>query len=343
METVLKSLIVGVLLSANLFAQKGKEMQFPQISFNRSFVDSSLNQDEALFELSFSAMGVSLNKKAKITFSCNGVVQTLHPDPNGNILVKVMPGKYLFYFFYNKNHHEIKTDSILIRPGHRTQMKVAFRTARTQIYTKKPVIYVYPKERMEVSIKLNLNGKLDFTYPKYDDGWTFTANPDGTIELGDVSDEAVAKSGQKHHYLFWDGTADLDINEINLNEGFVVNQVHLVAFFEEKLSAMGLNSHEIEDYITYWGPLMSKYENTYVHFMFTEEYDAIATLDVNPKPDNLFRVFMLWSEFTGADTAPLADQTLQSFTREGFTLVEWGGAHVEGLTDMIPNPTTRAR
>jgi len=266
-------------------------------------------------------MGVALDHKQAINFSCNGVIQTLNPDPNGHIVVRVVPGKYIFNFYYDQSHYEITTDSILIQPGYRSLMKVHFRKARVNVYTKKPVIYVYPQERTTVTIQLNLNGELEFTYPQYNNGWTFTANPDGTIEQGD----------KIHHYLFWDGTADLELDQINLAEGFVVNRENLIVFFEEKLAAMGLNSHEIEDYITYWGPLMSKYENTYVHFMFTSAYDQIATLDIQPKPDKIFRVFMLWSEFKEGDTAPLIEQNIQSFKREGFSIVEWGGAYLANL------------
>lgn len=39
----------------------------------------------------------------------------------------------------------------------------------------KPVIYLYPEEIMEVTVKLDYNGELICTYPNYDEGWTVTA------------------------------------------------------------------------------------------------------------------------------------------------------------------------
>ena len=45
----------------------------------------------------------------------------------------------------------------------------------------KPVIYLYPKEEMEVTVRLELDGNLTCTYPAYDEGWTVTARPDGTL------------------------------------------------------------------------------------------------------------------------------------------------------------------
>ena len=44
----------------------------------------------------------------------------------------------------------------------------------------KPVIYLYPEEETEVTVKLDYNGTLTSTYPAYGDGWTVTAQPDGT-------------------------------------------------------------------------------------------------------------------------------------------------------------------
>ena len=38
----------------------------------------------------------------------------------------------------------------------------------------KPVIYLYPDEKTDVSVKLDINGKFTCTYPSYDDGWNVT-------------------------------------------------------------------------------------------------------------------------------------------------------------------------
>ena len=44
---------------------------------------------------------------------------------------------------------------------------------------KKPVIYLYPEQEQEVSVRLEYDGELTCTYPEYNDGWTVTAEPDG--------------------------------------------------------------------------------------------------------------------------------------------------------------------
>ena len=63
----------------------------------------------------------------------------------------------------------------------------------------KPVIYLYPEEETEVTVKLDYNGTLTSTYPAYGDGWTVTAQPDGTL-----TDE----KGREYYCLFWEGESD---------------------------------------------------------------------------------------------------------------------------------------
>ena len=45
----------------------------------------------------------------------------------------------------------------------------------------KPVIYLYPEEETQVTVQLDYAGELTCTYPAYQDGWTVTASPDGTL------------------------------------------------------------------------------------------------------------------------------------------------------------------
>ena len=50
---------------------------------------------------------------------------------------------------------------------------------------RKPVIYLYPEETTEVTVKLDFKGKLTSTYPAYENGWKVTAQPDGTLTDAD--------------------------------------------------------------------------------------------------------------------------------------------------------------
>ena len=61
----------------------------------------------------------------------------------------------------------------------------------------KPVIYLYPEQAQEVSVRLDYDGRLTDTIPAYGDGWKVTAWPDG--RLVNHSD------GKEYPYLFWEG------------------------------------------------------------------------------------------------------------------------------------------
>lgn len=316
----MKTLFVSILTLASIILSASDIPEKSGLDYHitKSGPGKDLTRKEAKFIFTF------LDPKGKviktdISSSQNKVNKMLKCDVNGKFILETTPGKHIFQFFYNTTCGEIYTDSIQIKPAHVTEISVYFHTINEVMTVDKPVIYVYSKQKEKVDIKLELKGEFLFTYPQYANGWNFTANPDGTIEMKD----------KKYHYLFWDGKLNIETETLNLNEGFIVDKKDQVKFFEEKLAQMGLNSQEIEDYITYWCPRMSVNEKNYIHFMFNEEYNKYASIFINPKPDHLFRVCMLWSKANGCS---VKEQKIETFKRDGFTVVEWGGTEIPDLT-----------
>ena len=178
----------------------------------------------------------------------------------------------------------------------------------------KPVIYLYPETTEEVSVKLDYAGTLTCTYPAYHDGWTVTADPDGTLTDAD---------GQTYNYLYWEGVSDTDYD---FSEGYCVAGSDTAAFLEDSLAKLGLTRQEANEFIVYWLPMMQ--ENPYNLIAFqTDAYTQAAQLAIDPAPDTLLRVFMAWKP---SDTAvDIPAQTLRASARNGFTAVEWGGCRVE--------------
>ena len=140
---------------------------------------------------------------------------------------------------------------------------------------------------------------------------------------------------KEYDYLFWDAKSQLDVTKTDIHAGFIVNKDSLTGFFATQLTAMGLTPREQQDFITYWCPLMQDSEKSYVHFMFNEECNSIATLDITPTPDHIFRVYMIWSDASEINPATIHEQKIESFHREGFSVVEWGGANAEFISDML--------
>jgi len=185
---------------------------------------------------------------------------------------------------------------------------------RPEMAPEKPVIYLYPETETEVSVKLDFNGRLTSTYPQYDDGWTVTAQPDGTL-----TDPAT---GQEYYCLFWEGVSNV---EYDMSSGFVVPGNETAAFLEESLADLGLMAREANEFIIYWLPRME--ENPYNLISFqTDAYTDNAELEITPAPDTVLRVFMAWKPLEAPIEVP--SQELNAPQRSGFTVVEWGGAEV---------------
>ena len=178
----------------------------------------------------------------------------------------------------------------------------------------KPVIYLYPEEETEVSVKLDYDGELTCTYPAYEDVWRVTASPDGTL---------TDAGGQTYNYLYWEGLRDCDYD---FSRGFCVAGKDTAAFLETALADLGLTRREANEFIVYWLPLME--ENPYNLITFqSERYTESAVLTVDPAPDTTIRVFMVWKGLD--EPIEIQPQELTAPERVGFTLVEWGGTELE--------------
>lgn len=180
--------------------------------------------------------------------------------------------------------------------------------------SEKPVIYLYPQEETQVSVKLDFSGRLTSAYPAYSDGWTVIAQPDGAL--------TDPMTGREYYCLFWEGVSDADYD---LSTGFVVPGEETEAFLEEALAQLGLTDREANEFIIYWLPRMEGNPYNLISFQ-KEAYTQQAVLTVDPTPDSVLRVFMAWKGMD--EPVEVAPQTLERFTRTGFTVVEWGGAEL---------------
>ncbi len=179
----------------------------------------------------------------------------------------------------------------------------------------KPMIYLYPEEETKASVKLGNPAALTTTYPKYSEktGWQVTARPDGTL----------ISSDREYYGLYWESN-----NEIKQKEdGFIVAGEDTVKFLEEKLAILGLNEHEINEFIVYWLPKMEHNNFNYIRFATSAEIEEIMPLSVSPKPDTIIRVLM---EFKALDKEiEIEEQKLDKASRKGFSVVEWGGTEIK--------------
>jgi len=179
----------------------------------------------------------------------------------------------------------------------------------------KPIIYIYPTENIDVSIKVDHPSDLTVSYPKYNDGWRVKALTNGTL---------IDQNNRKYYALYWESESNR-INKIK-NDGFVVKGEDVSNFLEEKLDILGLNYKESNEFIMYWLPKLEKNKYNYIRFQTMDEINSNMRLDINPKPDTLIRVRM---EYKPLDKRiNVKEQKLTKVEREGYTVVEWGGTNI---------------
>jgi len=176
----------------------------------------------------------------------------------------------------------------------------------------KPVIYLYPEVPTFVEVKVGAD--VTKSDPYYGDGWSATAMPDGTL----ITSTGIYDS------LFWDGYGHGAYPGIT--KGNFVSRANLEQRLVADMEHMGLNENEIVDFMEYWMPLMPDTDFVRLTWFNTAEMDELAPLELNFTPDSSIRVFL---DFEGVDQPyDLTRQTLPSYERNGFTLVEWGGLRI---------------
>ena len=176
----------------------------------------------------------------------------------------------------------------------------------------KPVLYLYPtKDNTKVTVSFEKENLLTTTYPKYKKAWEITANKNG-----DLHD----KDGKYYYGLYWEESGS---TKVDFKEGFYVTKENAIKFLEDKLSVIGLNDKERNEFIMYWLPILEKNGKNLVYFELTESREKYNKLNINPKPDSLLRIAIHVKKVNKKTN--IKNQKLTTFERKGFTAVEWGG------------------
>ena len=176
----------------------------------------------------------------------------------------------------------------------------------------KPVLYLYPTETSEIEVKLNYEGRLEHTYPRYEEGWKIKANPDGTL---------LDAKGRSYYALFWEGAP---YESLSMPNGFMVAKEETIDFLEKSLDQLGLSEREANEFIMFWLPQLEQNAFNYIHFS-TSEYEESCVLQIEPRPETVIRVMMVYEALDG--WKKVKQQNLPPKPeRTGFTVVEWGGS-----------------
>jgi len=262
----------------------------------------------------------------EVSYSVDDRIGTTRIDKQGAFSIKSTPGKHIMQL-YLPDHYEIYIDSIDSKAQHRTSIELYWAYTELEISVDKPVIYLYPEKEMEVSVRLESTGELNFIYPPFniENEWKVMASPNGDLN----------QHGDQYRYLFWEATQENFIFPGFYFQGFYCTPSTSLSILEEICDSFGLNSQEKADLITFWGPKVQQMENSFIRVLLNEEADRFGTLNIQPKPDHIYRIYLLVVKDPVLIEEPIEEEfaSPQFFTpihREGFTVVEWGGTVISG-------------
>ncbi|MCL5411803.1 MAG: hypothetical protein M1150_03650 [Patescibacteria group bacterium] len=205
----------------------------------------------------------------------------------------------------------------------------------------KPVVYLYPTQPTDVTVKFEVPVQLTTDIPKYADFWQVKAYPNGSLvnlkpEFTNCQQIDVQQKGSEYAkqacqintypYLFWAGNV-VSRNYPTIKDGWIVDRKDLGSFLNEKLIGMGLSDTERKDFTNYWlADMLEKNAPYYrISFLQTDDLNRLFPMTVDPKPDTSFRIFLDYSALTEKPEQLPQPQNLNRLVRKGFTLVEWGG------------------
>ena len=234
------------------------------------------------------------------------------------VLSLVMISYITIYLVYQKTQSKLKTAIFIVLAliicyiGYYIQQFYYY----DSMMEDKPVIYLYPQEETEVEVKVAYPEKLTCSYPKYEDCWKVLAEPTG--ELTDL------ETGRSLYCLYYEGLKTIETSQ---NEGFVVKGEDTIQFLEEKLEILGLTEREANEFIIYWLPKLEDNEYNFIRFQTIEEINENMPLEITPTPDTVIRVMMEYKSLT--EYMEVQEQILTTPTREGFSVVEWGGTEIK--------------
>ncbi|KAK0454209.1 uncharacterized protein EV420DRAFT_1621487 [Desarmillaria tabescens] len=220
---------------------------------------------------------------------------------------------------------------------------------------RKPIIYLYSPQPVHAVVQVSLVKAWSFSavYPNV---------PIKDSEIGqsvlwevDVQKDhtLTTTNGTRVSYLFWEAENTNSILPFDPSFGRITNENSVVLrasqaaeYLDKALLALSLHVEARISFITYWLPSILKHDYVALTFLPQSSYSCAAPLSVDPKPDIITRVFMLfkrvhddelvewegaltrafeevdcWKGVVGVDGDGMDDEAL-------FRVFEWGGMEV---------------
>ncbi|KAK0429995.1 hypothetical protein EV421DRAFT_1939495 [Armillaria borealis] len=197
------------------------------------------------------------------------------------------------------------------------------------------------------SIEWNINTREDYTMTDLETGarisyLVWEAETNAGLPPSPPSSPRLGPSYSDSIFPF-----DLLLAELTDNNSVVLPTSKTALYLDRTLAALGLHVEARTSFITYWLPSILKHDFVALRFLPQASYKHAAPLDIEPKPDVITRVFMLfkrvcddeldewagavsrasenvefWKGVVGAEYDRMRDEAL-------FRVLEWGGLEVK--------------
>lgn len=175
----------------------------------------------------------------------------------------------------------------------------------------KPNIYIYDSEGRRIELVFTEPQLIITSIPDYASGWTVTASKDSTL---------LTDAGETFTYLFYESVTVRGLFETE--SGFMISSENRKDEWNEILSAYGFNETEIGDFVEFWDEMLESDKDYIMYPQYTETVDKAMEISISPMPENIVRMWFVFEEYHGQQ---YEEEKIVSFTREGYTVVEWGG------------------
>lgn len=173
----------------------------------------------------------------------------------------------------------------------------------------KPNIYIYPKERINLNVKIEFpkGGNVIKSIPLYENSWNVNVDKSGKID-------------NTYDYLFYES---IQPDNWQYNTGWIINKDSLCRFFQVNMIEYGFNNNEIKDFTDYWIPIFNKFDYYLVYPQERKEIERLIQINFSIVPDNFLRLFYAVKGVTKKNEIKnhIIDKT---FKRNGYYVTEWG-------------------
>ena len=198
--------------------------------------------------------------------------------------------------------------------------------------SKKPNIYLYGEEGLEVTVAFGELSKLtaaDPDYPK--DGWNVVLSGNGRLFIQEAKEFALsgiyglggdkAASDGSLGYLFYESIANTRV--FQYDSAWKVGNTDRYAVLYDILAAYGFNEAECADFAGFWAEYLDKDTEYLFYPQLTEAVNGQMPLVVTPVPEHVFR---LWFAVRTADENTVFETPVitEKAVHDGYSLTEWG-------------------